>query len=222
MLGRQTQERNTPLRRVPGRWSAGACGSPLRMLDWYGLMSTRLTSGDATDALNRSSRRELEGWIMGKTAREGAASHSSTQTNRSWIYTCTTCQRHLCTDCHAKEIGKAPVTRANGPTTTPHTVAPVPPEHSDEHKPRTLAASPLQVGRSPSAADNPVDPKRIGSQICGGSTSSPGSCDASSESQHSSSNPKVVEQNGPHHPSSDSPSGTWLQTERGRNGQRQG
>ena len=50
----------------------------------------------------------------------------STQVNRSWIHTCTTCQRHLCTDCHAKEIGKAPVTRATGPTATPPTAAPVP------------------------------------------------------------------------------------------------
>ena len=51
--------------------------SPLWVLNGYGPMSTRLTSGDATDALNRSSRGELEGWIMGKTAREGVASHSS-------------------------------------------------------------------------------------------------------------------------------------------------
>ena len=33
---------------------------PLRMLDWYGPMSTRLTSGDATDALSRSLRGGLE------------------------------------------------------------------------------------------------------------------------------------------------------------------
>ena len=49
----------------------------------------------------------------------------STQINRSWIYTCTTCQRHLCTDCHAKQIGKTPILRATGPTATPPTEAPV-------------------------------------------------------------------------------------------------
>ena len=52
--------------------SAGA-----RMLSWYGPTSTRLTSGDATDALNRSSQDELEGRIMGKAAQEGVAPHSS-------------------------------------------------------------------------------------------------------------------------------------------------
>ena len=51
-----------------------------------------------------------------------------TQTNRSRIYTCETCQRHLCTDCHDKEIGKAPVTRATGPTATSSVAASRPPE----------------------------------------------------------------------------------------------
>ena len=70
-------------------------------------------------------------------------SFDSTQTNRSWIYTCTTCQRHLCTDCHAKEIGKAPVARATGPTATPPTAAPLPSEPqtntSHEHLLRLLS-----------------------------------------------------------------------------------
>ena len=51
--------------------------SSLWMFSWYGPMSTRLTSAVATDALNRSSRDELEGRIMGKTAQEGVAAHSS-------------------------------------------------------------------------------------------------------------------------------------------------
>ena len=50
---------------------------PLRMLSWYGPTSLRLTPGDATDALSRSSRDELEDRIMGKTAQVGVVSHSS-------------------------------------------------------------------------------------------------------------------------------------------------
>ena len=68
----------------------------------------------------------------------------STQTNRSWIYTCEACQRHLCTDCHAKEIGKAPVTRATGLTAAPYGAASRPPRASGEHEPRTPVASSLQ------------------------------------------------------------------------------
>ena len=101
---------------------------PLLTPSWYGPMSKWLTSGDATDALSRSSRGELEDRIMGKTAQLGAVSHSLAHTYRAWIYTCTTCQRHLRTDCHAKEIGKTPVTRVTGPVATPPTAAPVPPE----------------------------------------------------------------------------------------------
>ena len=52
---------------------------------------------------------------------ECGLSFVSTQINRSWIYTCTTCQLHLCTDRHAKEIGKTPILRATGPTATPPT-----------------------------------------------------------------------------------------------------
>ena len=47
----------------------------------------------------------------------------STKTSRSWIYTCKTCQRHLCTDCHAKEIGKAPTMRAYASAATPPSAA---------------------------------------------------------------------------------------------------
>ena len=43
---------------------------PLRMLDWYGPMSVRLTSDDATGAL-------LEDRIMVKTAQVGVVSRSS-------------------------------------------------------------------------------------------------------------------------------------------------
>ena len=46
----------------------------------------------------------------------------------------------LCTDCHAKEICRAPVTRATGPTATPPTVAPCTTRAPDEHKPRAPAA----------------------------------------------------------------------------------
>ena len=48
----------------------------------------------------------------------------STQTSRSWIYTCRSCQRHLCTDCHAKEVGKAPTMRAYASAATPPSAAP--------------------------------------------------------------------------------------------------
>ena len=146
----------------------------------------------------------------------------STQTNRSWIYTCTTCQRHLCTDCHAKEIGKTPVTRATGPTTTPPTVAPVPPEPqtSTSHEHLLHLSSPSWMlslcckQSNGSQEDWIADTRRFDFK--------PLTARCKQRSQHSSSNPKVMEQNGPHHPSPDSPSGTWLQTERGRNGQRQG
>ena len=49
----------------------------------------------------------------------------STQTNHSWIYTCRACQRQLCLDCHAKEIGRAPVTRAYASAATPPSAAPL-------------------------------------------------------------------------------------------------
>ena len=87
----------------------------------------------------------------------------TTPIKSSWIYTCTTCQ-HLCTDCHAKEIGKAPVTRAmDRPRRHPQ-------QHlyhlsPDEDESRTFAVPPLQVGRSPSAEDNPTDCKKTASQI---------------------------------------------------------
>ena len=68
--------------------------------------------------LGRDGRARLLWWWMRSIIRQQIA-HGST---------CTTCQRHLCTDCHAKEIGKAPVTRATGPTATPPTAAPLPPE----------------------------------------------------------------------------------------------
>ena len=54
--------------------------APLKMLRWRELMPTRLTSGDATDALSHSSRDELEDRIMGKTAQVvDAIYHSSAQ-----------------------------------------------------------------------------------------------------------------------------------------------
>ena len=54
--------------------------SALRMLSWQEPTSMRLTSGDGTDALSRSSQDELEDRIMGKTAQVGAVCRSSAHT----------------------------------------------------------------------------------------------------------------------------------------------
>ena len=121
MLGRQTQEGNTPLRRVPGTWSAGE----RRRGDGDG--GERWT--DVTEAdLKRCNRcaepfaRRARRQDHGQDCSGGCGlSFVSTQTNRSWICTCTTCQRHLCTECHAKETGKTPILRATGSTVTPPT-----------------------------------------------------------------------------------------------------
>ena len=194
--------------------------SSLWVLSGNGPMSTRLTSGDATDALNRSSRGELEGWIMGKNAREGVASHSSAHrqiapgSTRARLDSDTSARIAMPMRLARHQLQE----RLDRPRR--HTLLHL--YHRSLRRAQATNTCCISSPSSPSAADNPLDPKRIGSQICGGSTSSPGSCDASSESQHRSSNPKVVEQNGPHHPSPDSPSGTWLQTERGRNEQHQG
>ena len=68
-----------PVKGDVARETEGSAGTsaPLRVLGSYGPMSMRLTSGDATDALSRSSRDEREKRIMGKTAQVGAVSHSS-------------------------------------------------------------------------------------------------------------------------------------------------
>ena len=149
--------------------------APLKVLRWRELMSTRLTSGDAQ--MRRAMRHEESSktgswarrlrWWMRSIVRHAhkQIAHGSPR--------CTTCQRHLCTDCHAKEIGKAPVTRATGRTATPPTAAPLPPEPQTRHEPRTSAAPPVPVGRSLSASRSPMGPKRTRPQVCDDPTSSP-------------------------------------------------
>ena len=84
-------------------------------------MDLRRCNGCAEPFVTRRARRQDHG--KNCSGRECDLAFVSTQTNRSRIYTCETCQRHLCTDCHDKEIGKAPVTRATGPTVTSSVVA---------------------------------------------------------------------------------------------------
>ena len=112
----------------------------------------------------------------------------TTQANRSWICTCKAFQRHVCTDRHAREIGTALATRA----TEPH-FSTSPTRARDRREPRALAPPAFKDLPAPPAADNLMDPERIGLQVCSSSTASPRPSEASSESQHTSSNSEVVE-----------------------------
>ena len=95
---------------------------------------------------------------------------ASTQTNRSWIYTCTACKRHFKNDCHAREVGKAPATRA--PPLTHAPVSPVP-ETDASHEHLLLQLSRITDRPTPSATDNPVDSERTRPQVCCNPTASP-------------------------------------------------
>ena len=119
VLGRQTQERNTPLRRVPGTRSAGerrrGNGDGGERWSQRSAEDARLVRADVNEADLRRCNRCAEPFATRRARRQA---HGSTRT----------CQRHLCTECHAKETGKTPIPRATGPTATPPTEAPVPPE----------------------------------------------------------------------------------------------
>ena len=140
--------------------------SSLRMLSWHGPMSTRLTSGDATDALNRSSRDELEGRIMGKTAQEGVASHSSPHTQIAHGST----RARLARDTSARIAMPRRLARHQLRERLDR-----PRHHPQLHlaQASNTCCITLQVGRSHSAADNSMDPKRTGSQIAKANTAAP-------------------------------------------------
>ena len=142
MLGRHTQERDTHVRRVfeyeaalkgdavtEKEKSAGSSGLTEDMRTTrtdVKEMDLRRCNGCAEPFDTRRAPRQDHG--KSYSGRECDLVFVNTQTNRSWIYVCETCQRHLCAEYHAKEIGKAPVTRATGPTATSSVAASRPPE----------------------------------------------------------------------------------------------
>ena len=87
----------------------------------------------------------------------------------------------------------------------------------DRREPRALAPPTLKDRPAPSAPDNSMDPESSGPQVCSSWIANPRPSDASSKSQHSSSNSKVVEQDGTLHSSIDPAGGTWPQTTRKEN-----
>ena len=104
-------------------------------------------------------------------------------------------------------IGKAPATRDTGQTVPPPHPAPLPlvrdmdtrHEHSSSYSQRSI--------RSPSRIQS-MELKRLGPHVRSSPTASPWQSDASSESQHSSSNSKVVEEDSASRASIDRAGGT--------------
>ena len=152
-------------------------------------------SENSTTAPSPLPKNELGDGPTGKNARETGAlcPLSAHKTNRSWIYTCTARQRHLCIGCHAREVCTAPATRATG------------------RESRSPAFLSLTDRPTPPAADNLMDPRGRDRRYAAIRLLALDS--ASSESQHSSPNPETLEQGCPLHPSPDS-AGTWPQAPR--------
>ena len=91
-----------------------------------GDMDLKRCSGCAEPFAVRRARRVDHGQKC--SGRECDLLFVSTQTNRSWMYACAMCQRHLCTECYAKELGRVATTRAARPTVAPPRKAHAPPE----------------------------------------------------------------------------------------------
>ena len=177
-----------------------------------------MTAGGATCALSRSSNDVLGDKSTATDARAACeSSFVSTPTNRSWVYTCTSSQRHLCTDCHAREW---PSTCNETHWTDRAVFHGRPSSHlclrltratsNCSSSSRRLTRS-LSCRRSYPEGDFTADTRwcdyKPSNERC-----------KQRECQHISSNPKTVEQDCTPHPSPDPAGGIWPHTARRRDG----